>query len=496
MRTPTRAQAIRPGKVLVLFVILLTALLGMLGLVIDAGLMTASHRRTQNAADSAALAAATELLRGSSVASAQAKAASFAQTYNGLSDATVTTNIPPQSGPHAGDPRFVEVVVTRPYSAMFVQLVGASPSQQVAARAVAGFEPVSSGEGAIVLDPGAQPGIRIAGGAQVKVKGSIVINSRASGLDQYGGTVTTDLTSSPAPALVVGNNTISPPSAAPILARAVEVVGGVDNPANIKNYDDPVNNPSPLYTRMTIGPDPLRTLPVPDASNAAGITDWTRKPTITVSSGDTITLNPGVYENITVNGGTLTLNSGVYIISPTKANQGITINGGTVDGTAGVMFYLTGSNYLDTSPGYWDKQDGAVDGPLPPSSGSYTLPAAPDPQFSQVKFATLTVTASTGSNVQLVGYPFNSANSSDKILIFQRRRNTTQSAIAGGGSAGSVFQINGTIYAKWARFSLSGGGSYDSQFIVGSLDLSGQSTMTINGTGVNRGRANQVFLVE
>ena len=59
-------------------------------------------------------------------------------------------------------------------------------------------------------------------------------------------------------------------------------------------------------------------------------------------------------------------------------------------------------------------------------------------------------------------------------------------------------QVNlvGTIYAKWARFHLAGGGRYDSQFVVGSLDIAGQATLTINGTGKNRGTANQIFLVE
>ena len=45
----------RPGKVLVLFTMLLPVLLGLVGLVVDGGLMMAAQRRVQNAADAAAL---------------------------------------------------------------------------------------------------------------------------------------------------------------------------------------------------------------------------------------------------------------------------------------------------------------------------------------------------------------------------------------------------------------------------------------------------------
>jgi Flp pilus assembly protein TadG len=57
----------RSGMVVVMFSILLVALIGMLGLVIDTGFMLATHRQAQNAADAAALAAAVErIYRGES----------------------------------------------------------------------------------------------------------------------------------------------------------------------------------------------------------------------------------------------------------------------------------------------------------------------------------------------------------------------------------------------------------------------------------------------
>jgi hypothetical protein len=251
-----------------------------------------------------------------------------------------------------------------------------------------------------------------------------------------------------------------------------------------------VNNPSPLFARYPVNPDPLRELPVPMQSNVTSITNWTNLGSVSVGNNDTVTLNPGIYTDIRIQGGTVTFNPGVYILSPSGPNQGLLINGGNVTGI-GVMFYITGSNYLHTSPGYWDNLDGHLDGPLPPTNG--TIPA--DTFNGKVNYAGLDVAGGTG-NVRLVGMPFATDNPDDKILFFQRRRNTTGASISGSGSGGRIFDIDGTIYGKWAHFALSGGGTYDAQFIVGSLTLAGGASMTINGTGINRGRANHVFLVE
>ena len=54
----------RPGQTLVLFALLFPVLLGMVGLVIDGGLIMAAQRQVQNAADAAALAASMDRVRG------------------------------------------------------------------------------------------------------------------------------------------------------------------------------------------------------------------------------------------------------------------------------------------------------------------------------------------------------------------------------------------------------------------------------------------------
>jgi len=499
----------RPGQILVLFVILLVALLGMLGLVIDCGLLMATHRKTQNAADSAATAAAMDLMRGQSAAVARAKAQQFALTYYGVTLADADVRIPPTTGPYAGNASFVEVVASHTYESHFIQVTGAASTHAVSARAVAGYEPVSSGEGAIVLDPRATRAGLVFNGVntRLQVKGTVVVNNGGSGVDQYGQPISTSLGTTNQPAVVTSNTAISDPTQAYVRADAVLVRGGVDQPLNFRDIIDPANSPSPLYAGMGMSPDPLRTLPVPVVTNTypsptsttATGTIPAKYPSLSVSTGQTVTFNPGVYTDINITGGTVVFRSGIYVFAPDSNNQGLRISGGTTTSEAGgVMFYFGASTYQDGgSPGSLDIADGAFDGPLPPTNGSYTLPA----DANSVRQATLAIAGSSGS-VTLEGYAYNTSDPNDRILFFARRRNqdpngnTSLYSIGGSGSGNMALDLKGTIYSKWASFSLSGGGTYNAQFIVGSLTLGGGATITINGTGINRGRANQVFLVE
>lgn len=511
----------RSGKILVLFALVLTVLFGLLGLTLDGGMMMASHRQVQNAADSAALAAAMDRMRGGTAAAATATASTFVKTYNGLADATVTVHIPPTAGAYVGNAQFVEVIVSRPYSTVFAQVNGANQNQTVAARAVAGYEAVSSGEGAIVLDPNAAPGITFSGtNTRLLVKGTVVVNARANGYNQYGVPVPTGSNPSTPYAVSTSNSQPSSPTNAFVHARSVQVVGGVDTPANFVDFDDPTNNPSPLTAGLIgVQSDPLALLDVPIVDNAVvgatgqtgtnkywqdgehttkGATAPTRYPDPQINTG-THTLYPGVYDNLTLNGGDTTLTSGTYVISPSKTNgaqSGLTIAtsthgpGGATD-PAVVTFYLTGTSYVSNGKpnGYWDALEGAID----PVSGTYAMPSANGSEPVSA-FAPLTVNASTGTKIYLKGLATTDPDDpGDKVLFFQRRRNT-QGAIVKGGS--TDISLEGTIYAKWAQFTINGQGTYNAQFIVGSLNLTGGSTITINATGINRGKANQVFLVE
>lgn len=451
----------RSGKVLVLLALLLPALLGMAGLVIDGGLLMAAQRQAQNAADAAALAAAMDKLRGKADSTATATATTFVKDaqYNNLPNATLALNTPPTSGPYAGATDYVEAVVTSPVLTSFIQVLGVNSNQQVQARAVAAIEAVAAGEGAIVLDPTAVPGLAVSGGGHLVVNGRVVINSQGSGVDEKGQSVDLGLNKY---AATTGNGST-------IEATNIQVVGGVDTPANFKPFA--AGDPSPLHARALPEPDPLRNLPTPTTATPG--VDATYRGAY-ANSNKTETISPGIYDSIKIsNNANVTFSPGIYIIKmPSNGSNAISITGGATVRGDGVMFYNTGSDFV-VGTGLPDAGDG--DGPVGSPNGA--------------NFGDVTI---NGSNVQLTGLnnpqsPFNG------MLFYQRRWNNKGADVQGSGAN---TKLGGTIYAKWSNFKLAGSGKYDAQFVVGSMALSGTANVTLNYAGKNLGKANQIFLVE
>ncbi len=103
-----------------MFAIGMAVIMGFVALTIDVGLAFREKSNLQNAADSAALAAADELATTGSQSAAISQATSYLQMYGYQSPAqTISVNIPPTSGPHAGNSSYVEVLVTTHQSAVF-----------------------------------------------------------------------------------------------------------------------------------------------------------------------------------------------------------------------------------------------------------------------------------------------------------------------------------------------------------------------------------------
>ena len=126
------------GQVLVLFVLMLTVLLGFMALVIDVGLAYMERRSLQNAVDAAALAAAVDLLNGESLDTAVASTLDYLERngYDIDDDFTFEANIPPQSGPYQGLSNYVEVLAFTDAPFALLKLFRDDP-YAVGARAVA-----------------------------------------------------------------------------------------------------------------------------------------------------------------------------------------------------------------------------------------------------------------------------------------------------------------------------------------------------------------------
>ena len=479
----------RSGAILVWFGMLIVLLLGMVGLVVDAGLLMATHRQAQNAADAAALAAALDVLYGRGESQANATATTFVTSHNGLAGAPApTVNIPPASGPYAGNPAFVEVIASAPMQTYFIHILGIARNQTVQARAVAGSEAVSSGEGVCVLDPTEWPGLSISGGGILRVHGSVVVNSEGEGVDEDG--VPIDNGNQQTAASVTNNSTLE--------AEYMRVVGGVNNPDNFQNVDP--YGPNPLHCRQMRMPDPLLFLPTPTTSN--GVVDIDRGApratnvnlTLDDPSGENfietvdvggvevnrMVLQPGIYTSITVTGGYVRFVPGIYVIRPDTNTQNVVqLTGGTIL-ARGIMIYATGHNY---SPDSGSPDDN--DGDKAPPHGDGAL------------FGDITINA----DMELTGIDFEEHDYSafpvdpiyENMLFYQRRRNKSSLRVEGNAEDG---YLGGTLYAKWAPVTISGHGTYDAQFVVGSMHVTGQGNVTLLYAGDNLGKAPQLFLVE
>ena len=446
----------RAGTILIITAIVAVVLFGLLGLVIDAGQLMAAHRMTRNATDAAATAAAMDLLVGRSHATAAATATAFVKEYNGLESATVTVNIPPASGPHAGNSQFVEVIVSNAVEMGFIQVLGIGSTQTLNDRAVAGWEGVAVAAGVIALDRDARPGIDLTGNGSLMVNGTVLVNSDGGGMTEDGQPIDNGN----------GGNAITNSGNGILYAREVMSVGGVSNSSMIKNYDTS-NSESPLQTGWVAQPDPYQYLPPPTTANGAVATDFGE---VSLSGKDNVTLSPGVYTSIkTSSNVNVTLEPGIYII----AGGGISMSGNSVLSGDGVMIYNTGSDY-NVNTGLPDSDDGTN----------------PPPAFGDPTFGGVSITGNAELN--LTAYS-NSSSPYDGMVLYQRRLNTQPLKLAGNGASDV---LSGTVYAKWAPLDLAGNGTFDAQFVVQRVNITGNGDLTLNVSGQGLARSDQVFLVE
>jgi Flp pilus assembly protein TadG len=482
----------RRGKAIVFVVVAFPALFGLLGLVIDGGLMMAERRGAQQAADAAATAAALDIQQGNS-GNAAATAVSYVRQWNGLAGAQVTVNLPPASGSYQGNSSYVEVIVTLNASTYFVPLIGMADLQTVKARSVAGSEASTVGGAIVVLDPDPPSwtvsgvpmitippiptqyaGLQVPGLGQVSVNGAVLVNTTWGGVDQNGNPAGTG--SGPP----YGISCFPIVSLTSLKARDIRVVGGVDNPSNYGSIA--AGSPSPLKANKLPVPDPLTTLPVPTLSADSRNVSATSYGGVRVIGlpliGPPVNLHPGVYDWIEVISGIAVFNPGVYIVRGKNplSQAALVLAGGSITAN-GVMFYITNSAAYDPTVGAPDDGDGE------------TPPPAPE-LMSQVPSVVINAALLTSSLT-----PLTDADSPyDGMLLFQRRADrrplvfVNEALILGG-------TIAGTIYAKWGEVIFAGQGTYDLRMAAGSVLILDVLDLTFSPTRLFP-PVYEVFLVE
>ena len=391
------------GQMIVLFALSLVAIIAVAGLLIDGGRAWSNRRQAQAAADTAALAAAKDIVVTGddpfNDALAVAQVNRFGTDTTDCSGTTLTGNAgpgvqvnnPPLSGPHtvANDPlhasEYVEVITTRKMTTTFSAVVGMS-CWMVSARAVSsiGVSSVAQCSFCSLNTSDDNHTLVLKNGATLRVDGDIYVNSTNGGttpahcddakeVDQWD---------------VCGDAFDVFGDGGQISARTISVVGGWethdDNPTKADRLATVMTGTPPAPVPCPLHPDPplqvtLYPLLVPSnvCIHMPQIPDPLNDPT---KPGNVIP-PPSVLEQTTpvagVNGcpsgatvpnavtGVLPdIGAGTHTICPGKYVQGITIknaasvtmrpgvyymlgggfqvaNAASVDGSSGVMIYNT-----------------------------------------------------------------------------------------------------------------------------------------------------------
>lgn len=442
MRAEPRNSRRREGKILVLFALLLPALLGIVGLVLDTGSIAATQRQAQAGADAAATAAAQRLLEGGTIPDAQARAEEMLAGRFGAAPVQVQMSIPPAGGPFAGKAGHVEVEVSVTVTTWFVRVLGSSSQQTVCGRAVAGREDRPAPEKVCLLDPDAVPGLTVNQGT-LEVAGRVAVASPGSGLDAQGGAIDRG---APPHAVQLGGI---------LQTERMRVVGGVDVPSQVQ--PPPGKTASPLEAGKLPPADPFLHLPVPTTALGVpsvypGVNGETfgspQQVQIELVEGQEFTLAPGIYASIVVTGtgpGTLTFQPGIYVLSGGDG-QGRALDietGGTVR-ALGVLFYNTGQDYQPES-GLPDQADGSDRTSAVGTFGKVRL-AVPDLQMSPLQ---------------------DEANPFHGLMFHQRRRNPQPVDF----QVSPPTQVCGSTYARTAPCILSGTGTWKGAMVTGTLTV-------------------------
>ena len=171
---------------MVLICVSLIAIMGMVAIVTDFSFMQHQKNMMQTAADSAAMAGATELNYGDQVAAGKADAASNGYT-DGQGSVSVTINNPPTSGPNASNTAYVEAIVSKPEPTYFLSTIGIN-TMTVSVRAVA-YE--GSGPNCIyVMDPTASSALSGSGSASIQSGCGVMVDSNSSSAIVLSGSAT------------------------------------------------------------------------------------------------------------------------------------------------------------------------------------------------------------------------------------------------------------------------------------------------------------------
>lgn len=281
------------------FAAVLPVMLLFCGLALDAGMLELKQLQVQNAADSAAVAAAMEAERGTGNWVAQGQADAGINGFsNGVNGATVAIVQGPGAGGYAGRFDALQATVTQTVLPIFM-------------GALKGGKSTISAQSAALMTPC----IYLTGNGTLQ----------AYRLDVYSG----DVDGNTCPVYINAEYTVT--SSANMNVEAIDVAGAAGS-----SNDAGETFPAPTYNVPAVT-DPLAAITSPSFSGTCNHTSYS------LSSGSA-TLNPGTYcKGITLTNSTVTLNPGLYVIT-----GGSTWSGATVSGSGVTLYFTSGGGGTDS----------------------------------------------------------------------------------------------------------------------------------------------------
>ena len=327
-----RTNEAERGQVIPIVALALTVLFGAAALAVDVGYWRYQERLQQAAADSAAVAGASELALGSAGATA---AAAHDATLNGFTDdgvnVTVQTNWPPTSGAYNANTSAVEVIIRKNQPGFFGKVLGFN-TQWLSARAVG----LVSSYGRFCIY-----GLSTSGT-------SVLFNGSTVNTPKCGIISDSDMTI----------------NGATVTAFSLGYVGSVIN--NGSTY--PGNSAQPKKAMLTSDPCPtiagcawIKAHP-PNSGPCLSPTTYNGLATATLNPGrycvnviingcTNVVFNPGLYEfdaGVTANGVSNVSGSGVTIYNKSGSmimnGSNVNLSAPTTGNTAGVLFYQNPAN--------------------------------------------------------------------------------------------------------------------------------------------------------
>jgi hypothetical protein len=413
----------RRGHTLVLVVLCLIPITGVVAIVVDGGLLMSERRHVQRAADSAALAAATDLFTNAKTNSGTdpngtgKQSALTTAKANGVANdgttSTVTVNIPPKSGTFMGQNGYAEVLITYNQSRLFSRLWG-SDNIQVTARSVARGTYQAASPGILILDQTDNNTLDVTSSGNVTVTGGgcIDVNSKSAN----GGATCTS----------TGN----------IVADTINLSDGTYNHSSSGTLVGTVNYNQPPT------PDPLASLPEPSQPSLPSLSS-----SVLTLLGSNYSTNNGVNDSGN-KGSTIDLYPGYYAGIKVSGNDQIVLHD-NVDGSPGI--YYIGSQGLSIS------NAGGITG------SNVMIYSAGTGNISLTGSGSMSLSPPTSGTYQ-------------GITLFQERTSNKQISITGQGN----MTMTGTFYAAAAKATITGQGGFTNQ--IGSQWIAWQLAVTGSGS--------------